>query len=249
MALPSTGEQAQTPPAARLVGSALKCLALLDLLAEHDEPMAVSKIATETGVRRGTVHQQMQTLVAAGWVEQLPDARYRLTLRSLVVGNRALEQADLGSRVLPPLTELATETGESASLAVLDHGEAMIVQQVSPPRALRVHFRPGSVMPLRLSASGRVIVAYASAAERAAIAGARIELPDDQEIAQVRADGYARQRDEYLEGMASIAVPVVGTKLGTVAVALTSPSSRFEVDRLLEPLRTAQATIGRLLGA
>ena len=148
----STG--ATTP---RLLGSAMKCLALLDALASEAGPAGVSELARRTNTARGTTYQRLQTLVAAGWVEAVGEGKYRLTLRALIVGNAVLEQADLGSRILPTLTALAARTGETSSLAVLDHDSAMIIQRVASDRALKADIKTGTRMPLDTSASGRVL--------------------------------------------------------------------------------------------
>src|SRR5437763_17151168 len=108
----------------RVLGSALKCLALLEALAVESGPVGVSELARRTDTARGTTYQRLQTLVAAGWVEAVGAGKYRLTMRALIVGNAVLEQADLGSRILPTLTALAARTGETSSLAVLDHDSA-----------------------------------------------------------------------------------------------------------------------------
>lgn len=243
----SASEMRQAP-GPRLLGSALKCLALVEELAAAPGPLGVTDIARRTAARRGTVHQQLRTLIAAGWVEQLEDSRYRLTLRAVSIGTGVLEQADLGSRVLPTLTTLAAETGETASIAVLDGGTAMILQRVAADRALKADIKPGTRMPLAPSASGRVLVAFASPHELQQIRDANVELPPESVVAAARRDGYASQHEEYLEGMSSMSVPISATKLGTVALAITTPSGRFDLEKVLPKLIAAEAELSQLLG-
>lgn len=239
-----------TPPASgeRLLGSALKCLAVIEKLAAAPGALGVTDIARRTGSRRGTVHQQIRTLIAAGWVERLDDARYRLTLRAVSIGTAVLEQAHLGSRVLPTLTKLAADTGETASIAVLAEGTAMVLQRVAADRALRVDIKPGTRMPLAVSASGRVITAFASPGELERIREVGVELPPEQTVMAARRDGYASQHEEYLEGMSSMAVPISATELGTVALAITTPVARFELKKLLPRLIDAERELRQLLG-
>jgi DNA-binding IclR family transcriptional regulator len=236
---PSRGED-------RLLGSALKCFALVEALAARREPAGVAELAKALQARRGTVFQQLRTLVAAGWAEQLDDSRYRLTLRAVSIGAAVLEQADLGSRVLPTLTALAAETGETASIAVLDRGSALILQRVAADRVLTVDIKPGTGMPLAISASGRVLVAFAGESERAQLAAA--ELPSAAILEAARRNGYAEQQEEYLPGMSSMAVPLGTTKLGTAALAITSPAERFDSGKLLPMLRAAQHELAQILG-
>jgi DNA-binding IclR family transcriptional regulator len=230
----------------RLLGSVLKCLALIETLAARTEPAGVAELAKALDARRGTVFQQLRTLVAAGWVEQLDDSRYRLTLRAVSIGTAVLEQADLGSRVLPTLTALAAETGETASIAVLDRGAALILQRVAADRVLTVDIKPGTGMPLAISASGRVLLAFAGEGECAEIAAA--DLPSPAILDAARRKGYAEQHEEYLPGMSSMAVPLSNTKLGTAALAITSPAERFDSSKLLPKLQAAQQELRQILG-
>jgi DNA-binding IclR family transcriptional regulator len=226
-----------------VLGSATKCLALLDTLAGALEPLTLSQVAKEAEGLRGTVHKQLRTLIAAGWVEQTDDGRYRLSLHAIEVASAVLEQADLGSRVLPSLTSLAAVTGETSAISVLHQGSALILQRVATDRDLKVDIKVGTRMPLATSASGRVLVAFAPASELVHAVPPGVELPEPEILEAVRGDGYACSVDEYLAGMASVAVPLSATRLGTVALAITTPSARFEFDTLLEQLRRAEADI------
>jgi DNA-binding IclR family transcriptional regulator len=232
----------------RLLGSALKCLALIEELAACREPVGVADLAKRLDSRRGTVHQQLRTLVAAAWVEQLDNARYRLTLRPVSIGAAVLEQADLGSRVLPTLTALAAETGETASIAVLYRGSALILQRVAADRVLTVDIKPGTGMPLTVSASGRVLVAFADEHELAQLSKSDAAMPDQGIVEAARRSGFAEQLDEYVAGMSSMAVPLTGTKLGTAALALTAPTERFDSARLLPKLAQARDELVQILG-
>jgi DNA-binding IclR family transcriptional regulator len=244
-------EGAATPPKPeRLLGSVMKCLTLLDLLAVQSGPVGVSELARALGARRGTVHQQLQTLIAAGWAEAAGDAKYRLSLRAVSIGAAVLEQADLGSRILPTLASLAAATGETASIAVLDHDAAMIVQRVAADRELKADIKPGTRMPLATSASGRVLLAFCAEHERAALRAAGTRLPAQTILTRARELGYAAQHDEYLRGMSSIAVPIAGTKLGSIALAVTAPSGRYDEELALRGLDgAAQEIAGLLSGA
>jgi DNA-binding IclR family transcriptional regulator len=231
----------------RLLGSAMKCLALLDALAAETGPAGVSALARRTGAMRGTTYQRLQTLVAAGWVEPVGDGKYRLTLRAMVVGNAVLEQADLGSRILPTLTSLAGRTGETSSLAVLDEGTALIIQRVAADRALKVDIKAGTRMPLEMSASGRVLVAYCEAHDLDQLHQSGVAMPTAPIVEDVRSNGYASQTDEYFPGMSSIAVPIHATKLGLAALAISAPSARYDQGAALEALEAGAEEIRLLL--
>src|SRR3954449_11242398 len=101
----------------RPLGSATKLLALLDLIATSRAPVHLAKLASDAGAARAAVHKQLVTLVEAGWLEQLDDRSYRLTMRAAHIGQAALVQAGLDQRVLPEMERLAADVRESTALA------------------------------------------------------------------------------------------------------------------------------------
>jgi IclR family acetate operon transcriptional repressor len=241
-------EGQRLPQGSRLLGSVLRCLALIDDFAAAPGALSIGDLAELTGEKKSTIHQRVQTLVAAGWVEQMPDSRYRLTVRSVIIGAAVLEQADLGSRVLPALQELAGETQETSTLNVLHGPDAIVIQEARTDQLVRVDVHVGTHLPLDISASGRALASLASREEVDQAIAAGAKMPSDEILETVRAQGFATQQDEFLPQMSSIAI-VVPTPLKSVAVTVTAPTHRFEAERYLEALEHARARISRLFSA
>jgi DNA-binding IclR family transcriptional regulator len=215
-----------------LIQSTLRCLEVLDALAAWEEPVSVSELARRLGGQRGTVYQQLQTLIHAGWVRQTSDARYYLSLRALRVGKAALAQAGLAERLLPALQELADQTGEAAALAVLDGHDVLIIQRIESSRLVRADIRVGSRMPLLTSASGLVLLAQVSPEQLAGLRADGVELPAPKVLGEIRQRGYAVQRDEYQPGLSSVAVPVsLGLDEEPLALSMAAPTERFDEAR------------------
>jgi IclR family transcriptional regulator, acetate operon repressor len=244
----STETERDTPRnGTRLITAAIRCLSLIDVFAAARGPLSISDLAQKTGDRKGTIHQRVTTLVASGWVEQLPDSRYRLTLRSVLIGGATLEQADLGSRVLPVLKALAAETGETATLSALYGGGAIVIQEARTEKPLRLDVHVGTTLPLATSAAGQALAAFGSPAEIEHAAAVGADLPAADVVQDIRERGYAIQEDGYITGISAVAVVVTSTRLGSVALAVTSPSSRFHVADYLSPILQARSQIERLL--
>src|SRR5258708_20293819 len=93
--------EARDEAESRTINSAIKCLALIDALAAEKNPLGVSELARRTTSLRGTVYQQLRTLIAAGWVQQNKTGHYHLTLHAFTLGTSAVAQIDLASPVLP----------------------------------------------------------------------------------------------------------------------------------------------------
>jgi IclR family acetate operon transcriptional repressor len=66
---------AQPPHGVQTVTRAFE---LLDRIADNGDPMTVSALATTSGLPLPTVHRLLKTLVALGYVRQLPSRRYAL---------------------------------------------------------------------------------------------------------------------------------------------------------------------------
>ena len=98
-------------------------------------------------------------------------------------------------------------------------------------------------MPIHCTASGKILLAAMKPAERRRIVDA-VGLPAytphtitsraefDAELGQIAQQGYSLDREEFLLGMAAIAVPVMGLDGGVIAaVACHAPSVRFNVEQ------------------
>jgi DNA-binding IclR family transcriptional regulator len=235
-------------PRTQALRTALKCLHTLEEIARADTSVRVSDLARTVGISRAAAHQQIVTLVTAGWLEQCDDGSYRLTLRSAQIGQAALRQAGLGERVRPVLERLVSEVREAVSIAVLEQGTATIVQRLEPDRPLQVDIRAEARMPINRSASGLVLIAYASPRELEDLVAQKIELPTEDELRVVREQGYAESTGRWLEGVTAIAAPFFSAD-GKCAGALsaTGPTSHHDSAQVKEPLLKGAGDITDLL--
>jgi DNA-binding IclR family transcriptional regulator len=136
---------------------------------------------------------------------------------------------------------------------------------VETPAPLRFYLHPGSRVPVHCSASGKVFLAQMSPAQRRRLMAAAplqkytpstltdIEQIDEQ-LQQVRRDGYALDREEFLPGLVCVAVRVPpaagGTRaLSNLCVALQAPVMRLSIDQALQflpALQRAAEALGRI---
>ena len=220
----------------RPLASALKAFALLDHLGRRGGAVRLATLSRELDVGRATIYQRLVTLIAAGWVEQTAAGDFRLTLRAARLAHAAAEQAGLGTRTLPILEALSAETGEAASLTVLEGDAPCIVQRVEPRGPLRVEMRVGATMSLDGSASGRVLLAYLERGRAHRLA------PDlDPAILDAgRETGHSISSGQTMEGIRAAAVPVFGHDGAcAAALSLVAPVQRFAADGWIQPLRDA----------
>lgn len=236
--------------AVRPLSSVLKTLAAFDCVAAATEPVRVADIARQLGEARGAAHQRLVTLVEAGWIEQTPDGRYRLTLRVVSHAASALEQANLGARFSGVLEDMVTQSGETASLAVLDGKDAVIVRRVESRGVLRADLRVGTHLRLDRTAFGRVLVSFARPEILERLRAQGVDLPTDEVIAQVRSSGYAISEVEGPRTVSAVAAPLLDAQGECIgALALSGPFTGFDTDKCAQiVVAAAAASAGRLRG-
>ena len=138
------------------------------------------------------------------------------------------------------MRELMADTGETANLAIADGGQVVFISQVETHEPIRAFFRPGTRGPIHASGIGKALLAYHPAggggADRAR-AGApgvhrRARSPTAsgwrEEMAEIRARGWAVDDEERTEGMRCIAAPIFNEFREAVAgVSISGPTVRM----------------------
>jgi len=231
----------------RALSTAVKTLALLDHLGSLKQPARLTEVAAELGAGRSTVYQRLVTLIEAGWVEQIEDGRFRLTMRAMKLAGAAAEQAGLGERALPHLRQLVADVGETASLAVIEDHAAVIIQRVESGGVLHARAPLGRAMSLNDSASGRVLIAFADPEEVGQLQRAAVALPDEGVLEEVRRRGVGVAADHIEVG--AVAAPVFDHRQRCIAaLSLVGPKGRFDAKRVIAPTLASAAKLSLMLG-
>ncbi|WP_342799527.1 IclR family transcriptional regulator domain-containing protein [Quadrisphaera granulorum] len=206
---------------------------LLAFDAEHPEP-TLTELAQLTGYSRPAVRRFLITLERLGYVSSRA-GRWSLTPRVLLIGQHYTESHALVAVAQPHLLALAEQTGESASLAVLDSGEVAYVARVPVRRIMSINVQVGTRVPAHATSMGRVLLAWAPAGvvdevltrhpPRALTARTTTDPVALRNLLhEVRAQGFAVVSGELESGLLSAAVPV-RDRSGTVVAALASSTS------------------------
>ncbi|WP_323040492.1 IclR family transcriptional regulator [Gemmobacter sp.] len=228
----------------RALSTVLHTLDLLRIVADSDRPLRLAEVVQRSGLGRATAYQRLLTLVEAGFLDLDGDQRYRISLYPARLAHAAMRQAGIGPRAEGVMADLMQTTGETVSLAVLDQGRPCIVARVETNLLLRAEQKIGSYMSLAGSASGRVLVAFASAPELAQLAASGETMPDPAIVAAAKSDGYALSSGYSNSGVTGIAAPVFGAGGRCMgALSLVIPEQRYQLDQSLGPLKQAAARL------
>jgi DNA-binding IclR family transcriptional regulator len=198
------------------VDNALK---LLLLLGEQPQ-IRLSEATRYLGVASSTAHRLLAMLTYRGFVRQDPVSKAYLPGPSLTgVAFAIFSRIDIQGAARSIMRSLSDQLGETIHVGMLDGASVRFVAAVEGPAAVRVASRLGRTMPAHCTSTGKVMLAQLSQPElrallpdeqleriTAASIGSRAEL--EAELLRIRGRGYAINREESEEGVASVAVPI-----------------------------------------
>ena len=246
------------------LAGALKPLTLLERIAAMDHPVTLADVAAGSDVPRPTLHRWLNALAAAGLLQRAPDGRrFEIAPRASQLAFAILANqpgAALRHGLLRKVVEIV---GESCNLTVLSGAEVTYIDRVEAMWPLRITFQRGSRVPVHCSASGKLFLALMPPAKRDVIVRDLAFEPFTEntladrdallaEVATIRKQRYALDREEYLMGLVCLAVPVM-QKIGraqtcVAALAMQAPVSRLPCDAMLEKLPALQEAARALAG-
>ena len=250
-----------TPPAAPTAAPVeingdtptLRLFALLEVIASKDQFFSLQGLAEETGIPKPTLHRMLQQLESAGLLERGADSRQYGTgvrLRKLAE-NLLLNDTFHGARH-GVLRALVAEVGESCNLTALSGSEVIYLDRVETAAPLRFYLHSGSRVPVHGSPSGKLFLAGMTPAQRQRLlAHAPLEaftsktLTDldalEEEIQQVKRQGFAFDNEEFLPGLLCVAVLVPSASgRSNLCVAVQAPIMRLSADKALKLLPALQ---------
>jgi IclR family transcriptional regulator, pca regulon regulatory protein len=233
-------------------------LAVIRAFDEQHQQLSLSDVARRTGLTRAAARRFLLTLVQLGYVHQ-EEGLFSLRPRVLELGFAYLSGLSLLEVAQPHMERLSNSVHESVSLSVLDGDDLVYVGRVHARKIMKVAITVGSRYPAYPTSMGRVLIAHASPAWRAAYlqrvrpeALTPLTVTDVDELAaileQVREDGYAVVDQELELGLRSMAVPL-HARDGDVVAAMNvaAPLERGSLaeitDELLPALREAAGAL------
>ena len=255
----NTGGSARHPYS---LESLRKGLELLDCFARQ-ETWSFAELAADLGHSKPTVFRILHTIEAFGYLQKDPKTgRYSLAMRFHALGSAAVRHEQLQWQALPPIQDLARETGETVHVGILYEDEAICVQSVDGTSFVRMHAFVGKRIPAHASALGKVLLAHLPDAELdALISDGLVRLtphtitdPASLRAAlhQIRTDGWGLDDEEMEIGLRCVGAPITDhSSRPCASVAVSAPAVRMDQQRvsaLIPLVKATAARISRMLG-
>ncbi len=238
----SNGNPSQTPTNLRL-------LVILEAVSRAGQPVTPTEVNADLGWPKPTIHRLFATLEEEGFLERAPGGRTYAParrLRSMAGGILSSADARLARQAI--LAEISRKIGETCNIALPDGDQMRYLERVETEWPLRIQLPVGSLVPLHATASGKMYLStlrkaqldrYVNAAPLKAHTINTLIMPEDllSEVAKIRRNGYALDREEFIPNMIALAVPVVAANGRLMAtVSFHAPSQRISPEAALSHL-------------
>ncbi len=146
-------------PKVQGAASFAKSIALLQMIAENDEPN-MAALLDISGLKRPTLHRMLKALEAENLVEVTPQKTFKVGTRLLQFAGRALEQNDISRLARGELERLCQITKETVHLAIRSGYDMVYIAKKDSPMAVRIASAVGGRVPLHASALGKSVLAH-----------------------------------------------------------------------------------------
>lgn len=201
-------------------------LRALEIIGESDVPLSVAALSQELGIHRSMGYRLVKTLEQHGFVERLASGGLELGIKLSALARGVAKT--LQAAAAPELAAVAEQLGMTAFLVTYDGEAAVTLSSAEPQNAeTTVAKKPGSRHSIDRGAPGRVI------------------------RSQVNPGEYPPQRfefshDEVLQGIASIAVPLIVSGSQPAAIAVLYLPQEVDQEHIAQVLAAAA---GRIVAA
>jgi DNA-binding IclR family transcriptional regulator len=220
--------------------------------------LGLSDISKRVGLHKSTVHRLLASLERKGFIRRHPQTdKYRLGWSVLELVSNVYQSDDLASIVVPEMTYLRDEVGETISLYIRIGKERIRTQAVESNQPVRRVANIGQRLPLYVGASGKILLAWADPQLVQEVMDDP-SWPDElskkdfqKALAKTRENGYAISIEEREPGAAAVAVPIFGRdKQIVAALSVSGPVDRFTknaVERFIPAAKNTAQLISKML--
>ncbi|WP_051341173.1 IclR family transcriptional regulator domain-containing protein [Azospirillum halopraeferens] len=248
------------------VQSLQRALAILQTLANSHDGLTLTELSQTVGLAPSTTHRLLTTLQQQQFARFDPIGNvWQVGVGAFTVGNAFVRTRDVALMARPVMRQLMEDSGETVNLYVEDGGEAMCLTQIECRQLMRAIARPGGRVKMHCSSVGKAILAWlpdrdvTKVLERhglPAFTEHTIATPRGlrDDLARIRARGYAVDDEEHAVGMRCVAAPIFDEHgRPGAAISVSGPAARIDDGRLalvgslvVEAARTVTHELGGL---
>lgn len=237
---------------------------LLFLFSHNRPALSLREISVALDIPQSTAYRLLATCRKKQVIIRDPASRKYVLDAGLLRLQAAIQaNLDITKIVIPYLEDLATRSGETSQLFLLQGHQVVCAEAVTSPNMIRFMPERGRGLPLHAPAAGRAVLAFLPdefltryIQQHGLKAMTPYTVTDPQELqrllAHVRAQCFAVSFQQMYAGARGVAVPIFDHRGGVLgSLCISGPDPRFSEDAAaaLAPLlqkhaRALSATLG-----
>lgn len=215
------------------IATNLRTLLILEVVARHEQSLTATEIKNQVGLPKQTVHRLVKMLESEGFlIREKLENKYRPSRRSRLLASGLLNASRFHIVRHQILQDVSNQVKESVNFVVPEETGMHYLDRIETDWPFRIQLPRGSNVPFHCTASGKVFLASLQPrARRKFITSLNLErqtkstLTDPEELLaeleECCAQGYSLDREEFIDEMVAIAVPV-SDHMGRFVAALAT---------------------------
>jgi DNA-binding IclR family transcriptional regulator len=241
-----------------------RAFSILRLFIEGATELTASEISKHLSLPQSTAFRFLVTLELKKLVERNPENnKYRLGVACLELGSAFLKDSDLRQRAFTTLEALRDETGETVHLGILEEFQGVYIEKFAGLHPIgMMSSRVGGRFPLYCTGLGKTLLAhlpeesiqryiartdFTPYTENTIINPKRLQ----NELNQIRQQGYSTDNEEHEHGVACIAAPIFKHNGLSGAISISGPANRInaidKTNHLIHQVKNAAQEISALM--
>jgi IclR family transcriptional regulator, KDG regulon repressor len=246
-----------------MLGTIQKASHVLSLFTESKPEWGVTEISQLLNEPKSTIHELLSSLAQLDWLSRTEKGRYRLGMAFFGYSNTALKVFPCKDECHRALESLAERFGETAQMGILINNELLYADAVHGPHRAGVPVSSiGAYLPAYAFALGKVLLAHEPwekvqdyVEKKGLVTYTQHTITKlDQlkaELEQVRQQGYAVSRSEYLREWSAVAAPVrgrAGAVVASIGAGVSAPRYPMLSNELIASVISAANSLSKTLG-
>jgi len=209
---------------------------------EIDE-LSITEISKKTGLNIATIYRFLTTLGRLGLVERnSKNKKYRLTLELYEIGINIIykRNGNILSYSIKKIKSLSKKYNETINLSTFEKNQVIFVYKITSTNSIKYDVRIGSRHPAYCTAAGKIFLAYQdetfinSYFEKIKLLKYTKNTIIDinkikNELELIKKNGYAFDKEEYIDGANCIAAPIIDFNNNIVyTISISLPHTRLK---------------------
>ncbi|OPY87121.1 MAG: Acetate operon repressor [Syntrophus sp. PtaU1.Bin208] len=208
------------PPAYKSVPAIEKCFATLGLFSATENPLGITDISRQLSLNKSTVFNMVYTLIDQKILDDLGNGKFGFGPRFyMMMGHTLSKRSRLVHIVHPYLQRINRETKLSAFLGIRSDLKAVLIDKADSAFGIKLSSEIGMQMPVLGGVGIKAMLSLLSRKQVDELIGNAVlkrytpyTIVEKEayldEIDKIRREGIALDREEYIEGISAVGVPI-----------------------------------------